>query len=150
MTERTELYEKRSKLIADRDEEIEALKSKYADRIDEINEQLRRFPKPAENSAAINRYLEPENAPSRYCNGCGAPLLRATIKNAEEVLRVLADDGFESCDRPVRWSDVRTLTRPFCCHLCKEKPGHHSRLCTSATEHEIRMKELKEIPEESE
>ena len=90
---------------------------------------------PPQLTAKQLEYLEPEDGPARTCEGCGEPMLRATMANVEKVKARAAecrdpDDGYT-----FGVSTTGTLRRMrlalTCCYVCTQPKlagtGHTSR-----------------------
>lgn len=145
MRERFEVLQEKHFLVHERAEKIRSIRSEYEGKIAALNVEMRALRLSSATMSAIDKYVESDEAPQRFCECCGEPLLRATVKNAQEVKEVTAYRIEEHCgDRhsvgAATWADVRRLTKSVCCWVCeREGEGRHSNQCTSSIQHALRM-----------
>ena len=147
-----ELRTERQELAARRDRELEAVRDKYRPLLEEIDGRMARKRAEAKEKAkatptpAMLRHLEPDDAPMRLCEGCHEPMLTATIANAQLVASTVVDFEVRKIEPLEVGASIlrRMKTATHCCYCCKRGDGH-SRMCTSANEQQLRLKERDEM-----
>jgi hypothetical protein len=142
--EKLELLAQIHKLRGQRNRQIKTVKERYAGRISEIHTQLAKLRDATVFKTGIERYLEPADAPPRFCPGCGEKLLAATIANAQRFIDVLDFTPVAFGQRAPDTTILRMLRmKGFCCGPCREAgKGRHAYRCASVTQVERLEREI--------